>query len=662
MAEGSSGVPRPAPPPDRREVLLARSRALEEACDFVGAATVARDAGALAHAAHLASLAGDGTLVAELVDAIAEGGAAEAIRAGEDLLARGHAAVAGELFLRGEAFARAGEAFAAASRPIPSAEAFERAGKPGDGARVLDAALRADPGHHVARLALAELLARHGRLEGAVRALQALAVGSPERLRGLPLLARSLRALGLGDAAAEVEVEMKSLGVTASAPVSAAADAAPARGVVLFGRFEIVREVAFTPHARLVEAFDRVGQRAVAVKLFAPSQAATGRDALVRFEREARALAQLRHPSIVPLVAYLPEGPAMALEWMSGGSLADLMTREPIAPARAIEITAALLGALGVAHRLGILHRDVKPSNVLFDAIGSPRLSDFGAAHLGDGQNTATAGAIGTFAYMSPEQRLGRPATVRSDVYAAGALLYEMITGEAAEPLEDPSFDELPPSAFHPDLGPAHDAAIAALLQRDPARRPLDAFEARKALEALAWPRDVVARPGPASSRGRISVPPPSRPERVGPAQREHDGRDGERVVHDTWTGRDVLLVPMSQAELARARVFAQAAHAALPAILRASTAEAAIWVELPPGRALADRGGPLTREQVAAVAEAVAELHALGGAHGALDAEHVYVDGDRVAVAYPRVAPEADARDRDQVALAVLASRTATS
>ncbi len=646
---------------EEREASLSRAQALEEACDFSGAALAAQEAGALGRAVHLASLAGEQRLIAELVEALADQGQDAATRAGEDLLARGHGKTAGALFLRGGAWARAGEAFATASQPVASAAAYERGGQPGDGARVLDAALRANPDDDVARLALAELLARHGRTEGAVRALQALGMGSEQRRRGLPLLARSLRALGFDDAAREVDAEMKALDIDAEGdgPL-AATETAPARGIVLFGRFEIVREVAFTPHARLVEAFDRVGQRGVAVKLLAPSQAATGRDALVRFEREARALAQLRHPSIVPLVAYLPEGPAMALEWMPGGSLADLMVREALAPARAVEIAMALLTALGVAHRLGILHRDVKPSNVLFDAIGSPRLSDFGAAHLGDGQNTATAGAIGTFAYMSPEQRLGQPATVQSDVYAAGALLYEMITGEAADPLETDEFGDLPPSAFHPDLKRQHDAPIAAMLQRDPARRPLDAFDARRALEALTWPRDVVARPGPASSRGRISVPPPSRPERLGPAKGPRDGRDEGRVAHDSWTGRDVLLVHLDPAELARARAFARAAHGALPAVLRASTAEAAVWLELPRGRALSDVGVALAPAQVETLREALRLLHEGGGAHGALDAAHVYLDDEDVALAYPRTAPTEGDAERDREALARWSRRSA--
>src|SRR5262245_17842889 len=138
---------------------------------------------------------------------------------------------------------------------------------------------------------------------------------------------------------------------------------------------------------------------------------------------------------------------------MRGGSLADRIQEGTVAfaPARAVEIACAVLGALGEAHRVGILHRDVKPSNVLFDDIGATRLGDFGAAHLGDLSSTATAGAIGTFAYMSPEQRLGRPATIASDLYAVGAILYELLTGAAANPPVAGQLDPLP-STCHPDL------------------------------------------------------------------------------------------------------------------------------------------------------------------------------------------------------------------
>src|SRR6202040_1575115 len=104
----------------------------------------------------------------------------------------------------------------------------------------------------------------------------------------------------------------------------------------------------------------------------------------------------------------------------------------------------AVLSALGEAHRLGVLHRDVKPANVLFDDAGVARLGDFGVAHLGDLSTTATAGVIGTLAYMSPEQREGRPATAESDVYAVGAILFEMLAGGRANPAAPAGGGETP--------------------------------------------------------------------------------------------------------------------------------------------------------------------------------------------------------------------------
>src|SRR5690606_11900871 len=144
-------------------------------------------------------------------------------------------------------------------------------------------------------------------------------------------------------------------------------EAASGGDALLFGRYRIVREVATTPHARLIEAVDELDGERVAVKILAARGQGTGRDAVARFAREAQALAKLRHPNVVPLRAYLPEGPAMILRWMGGGSLRELIDREPISPARAVEIVRGVLDALAEAHRLGILHRDIKPSNLLFD-------------------------------------------------------------------------------------------------------------------------------------------------------------------------------------------------------------------------------------------------------------------------------------------------------
>jgi eukaryotic-like serine/threonine-protein kinase len=661
------------------------SQLLELACEFADAAREALRAGDARRAAHLAALGGDEALAKVALDELVTRASREvALATAGDLASRGFARHAGELYSRLDHPLEAARAFAAAHEACRAAAAFERAGRAVDGARVLEAALRARPTDAEARLALARLLARHGRTEGAVKALQQLDASAPERLRGLPLLARCLDQLGLEEAARSVRDEMDRLGVieqaeddgassrgsaSVSPPLRAPGDRErraatgadgsvpppkPA-GALLFGRYEMVREVAMTPHARVVEAIDRISADRVAVKILAASTEGAGRDALLRFEREANALAQLRHPHVVPLLGYLNEGPAMVLAWMPGGSLAALLEREPIAPARAVEIACSILAALGEAHRLGILHRDIKPANVLFDEAGTARLSDFGAAHLGDLSSTATAGAIGTFAYMSPEQRLGRPATVASDLYGVGALLIEMITGTAAAAAVDGQL-ETPPSTHHPDLLPDHDTIIALLLDEDPRRRPADAFDAGRALRSVRWsdrvpPRDVVARPKPA----RPSTAAPNKRPRLTVTFDVGDGRDASQRWRDTWVDRDVLVLPIDDDALTRARAFAQAGHAALAAVLRIDSAANEIWIAPPRGRSLADAPRAMSPGQVARLEEAVLALHAALGAHGAIEPDHLYWHDGEVTLAYPRRPGGKDAVERDRLAIARL-------
>lgn len=637
------------------------SAVLEEACDFVGAAREALAAGDARRGALLGALSGDEAMAQAAMDRVAREEPREAaLRLGRDLRARGYARQAAWLLEQLGEHAEAAEAHLAAHDARQAAACFDRAGRPADGARALEGALRRRPDDHAARLSLGQLLARHGRTEAAVRTLQLLPPEAEERDRALPLLARCLVELGLDEAARSVREEMARRGVPDEAPdagaaASSAAPAAGAAGQLLFGRYDALREVAVTPHARVIEARDRITGERVAVKIFASAALGTGRDALLRFEREARALSQLRHPSVVELRAYHPEGPALVLAWMAGGSLVERLRGEAVAPARGVEIACSLLTALGEAHRLGILHRDVKPSNVLFDEIGTARLSDFGAAHLGDLSSTATAGAIGTFSYMSPEQRLGKPATLASDLFGVGAVLAELLTGEAPAPATGGRL-AVPPSALNPDLGEAHDAAVARLLEEDPAARPADAFEARRMLQAIVWPTRMRPR-----APARPSVRPSARPEAGGPERRLlepteiGDGRDVAARCHDHWLDRDVIVLPLTDEEIARARAFARAGHPALPAVLRVDQGAEEIWIAPPLGRALADAPRGLSKGQRARLAEAIAALHAAGGAHGRIDAQHVYVHDGEVALAYPRAAVDPDAAARDEEALRAL-------
>lgn len=645
------------------------SAELEERCDFSGSALEALHAGDPRRAANLAALGGDALLAARAVEAIAADLPREvALRAAADLAARGFGGPAGALFARLGAHGEAGEAFIAAGDAVSAARSLDLAGRPADGARALEAALRERPEDAACRLELGRLLARHGRIEAAATHLQRVGAEVPERLEALPWLRRCLLDLGLEDAARAIREEMDRRGVedpprggppvpASSAPPAHASATPPgaARGPLILGRYASLRAVTATAHAQVVEAIDRVTSERVAVKLLAGAHEGSGRDALLRFEREARALAQLRHPNVVPLRAYHPEGPAIVLAWMSGGSLGErIEADEDVAPARAAEIAAAVLAALGEAHRLGILHRDVKPSNVLFDDAGATRLGDFGAAHLGAAEETATAGAIGTFAYMSPEQRLGRAATLASDLYGVGVLLAEMLTGEAPGPARGRL--ELPPSACHPDLGEAHDAVLARLLQEDPEQRPADAFEARRLIEGVSWPTRIVPR----GERRRKRRPEPraldAPGERLGPAHAVGDGRDVDHRAHDAWLDRDVLVLPLDDETRARVSAFSRANHPALPVVLRADEDGGAFWVAPPLGRALADAPRELSPAERARIAEAIEALHAAQGAHGCVDEAHLYLCHGEISLAYPRsLVPLEEAAALDRITIARL-------
>lgn len=643
--------------PDERDLHLRASVELEQRCDFAGAAREALAGDDVRRAVHLAALAGDSAMIERALTALAQTTPEIQRAAASDLSARGFPGVAGRALGALGAHAEAAAAYAQAGDAITASDHFEAAGKPIEGAKALENAIRRTPDAGRLHLALGRLLCRHGRLEAASRAFQRIEIGAPERRAALPELARCLDGLGLNEAAREVRDELRALGGEETAvpgdTATRAATAAPA-AKILFGRYEVVREVATTPHARLIEAIDRVQGEHVAVKVLASMLVGAGRDALLRFEREARALTILRHPHVVALRAYLPEGPAIVLPWMSGGSLADrLVNGDIVSPGRAAEILSAVLGALGEAHRLGILHRDVKPSNILFDDVGTAHLSDFGAAHLGDLSSTATAGAIGTFSYMSPEQRLGKPATIASDLYGAGAVFAELLTGDPPDPASDVPLRILP-SEHHPDLGDEHDAFLLRLLDPDPVHRPADAFDARRTLLGLAWSTRILARPTTSARRTKSQRPAASAEARLQASDAPPPAADVQRK-RDTWLERDVWILSASDDEIVRARGFARAGHPTLPWVLRMDAEERALWVGVP----LGDPAGAtwlqaLNEAQRRDLAAALRALHAAGGAHGAVDGAHVYLHEGGVFLAYP-MSPHPGALDADRDALALI-------
>ncbi len=270
-------------------------------------------------------------------------------------------------------------------------------------------------------------------------------------------------------------------------------------------------------------------RRIVAVKVL--SQAAASPDKLAAFHREAETIARLEHPNILPVYDFgeAQGRPYLVLRYLAGGTVATLIRHGPLEVAKAASWVRAVAGALDFAHAHGLVHRDVKPSNMLLDETGHVYLTDFGIAAATEATGSET---IGSAAYMSPEQASGQPADRRSDLYSLAVSLFEMVTGQLPYTAETPLGlivrhinDPIPSArALNPDVSPAVDALIQRGLAKNPAERPPTAGEFARLLDqALAAPN------GPpeftvAASPANPAAPPPTllspQPAVAAPAQR----------------------------------------------------------------------------------------------------------------------------------------------
>jgi len=289
---------------------------------------------------------------------------------------------------------------------------------------------------------------------------------------------------------------------------------------VLNDRYEIAGVLGQGGMAKVFKGTDRVLGRTVAVKVLAP-HFADDEGFVARFRREAQAAAALNHPNIVGVFDTGSQNGVhfIVMEYVEGRTLRDVIRADaPLLPERAIEITDAVARALSAAHEAGLVHRDIKPGNIMLTRGGEVKVMDFGIARTTTGDTlTQTAAILGTALYLSPEQAQGQQVDARSDIYSLGCVFYEMLT--AHSPFEGDSpvaiayrhVRETPrlPSELNPDVPPELDAVVMKMLAKNPENRYQSAPELREDLErvrqgapTLATPllpgsaTEVVGRPG----------------------------------------------------------------------------------------------------------------------------------------------------------------------
>jgi serine/threonine-protein kinase len=262
---------------------------------------------------------------------------------------------------------------------------------------------------------------------------------------------------------------------------------------IIDGRYKVVSRVGSGGMADVYLAEDQLLGRQVAVKLL-HHHFAEDQEFVERFKREASSAAGLSHQNIVGIFDRGEwEGTYyIAMEYVAGRSLKTIVREQgPLEPGQAIDIVIQILRAARFAHRRGVVHRDLKPHNVIIDEEGRARVTDFGIARAGASDMTLTGSIMGTAQYLSPEQAQGHVVSGTSDLYSIGVILYELLTGvvpfdgdtAVAIAYKQVAAQPRPPSEANPAVPPALDAVVLRAMAKDPAQRYVDADEFIAALQ-----------------------------------------------------------------------------------------------------------------------------------------------------------------------------------
>jgi tRNA A-37 threonylcarbamoyl transferase component Bud32 len=259
------------------------------------------------------------------------------------------------------------------------------------------------------------------------------------------------------------------------------------------GPYRLIEQVGMGGMATVYKAYQANMDRMVAIKIL-PAHFAQDKKFVERFIREAKTIAKLEHKNILPVFDFGEQDGVtyLAMRYLSGGTLKDMLALGKLTLNDAVEIFAQIGEALDYAHRQGVIHRDIKPANIMVDSEGAAYLTDFGIAKVLEGSSglTETGAAVGTPAYMAPEQSLGKQVDARSDIYALGVVLYEMVLGKPPYQADTPMavalahiHEPLPvPSLIDPSVPEPIEKVILKALAKNPDDRYNTAGDMVKAL------------------------------------------------------------------------------------------------------------------------------------------------------------------------------------
>ncbi len=275
-------------------------------------------------------------------------------------------------------------------------------------------------------------------------------------------------------------------------------------GSVVDGRYRVERRIGSGGMADVWLADDLHLPRRVALKVL-HAHFARDPEFIERFRREAESAAALQHTNIVPIFdrGQVDDTYYIAMAYLDGSTLRELINIG-LTPVESVAIVRQILEAAGFAHSHGVIHRDLKPLNVIVDSSGKATVTDFGIARAGASDMTEAGSVMGTASYLSPEQAQGVEVGPESDLYSVGVVLYECLSGRVpfegetavAVALRQATEDPLPPSAYNPSVSPALDAVVMRALARNPVNRFPDAYTFIDALDqAMAHPDAVYAEP-----------------------------------------------------------------------------------------------------------------------------------------------------------------------